>query len=81
MEFIVLVVVIALIAVAINLESPFSAPIRLNCTAPDGYCKTIAAIAVEKQSDSVPPWTRPYNREPSLSILQTLFSPPFSSAI
>jgi hypothetical protein len=65
---------------ALKLESPFSAPIRWNCTAPDGYCKTNAAIAVEKQSDSVPPWT-PRNREPSLSISRTLFSPPFSSAI
>src|ERR1017187_6334944 len=34
-----------------------------------------AAIPVEKQSDSVPPWTRPRNQEPSLSISRTLLSP------
>jgi hypothetical protein len=70
-----------MVTVTLYLESPFSVLIRLNCTAPDGYCKTNAAIAVERQSDSVPPWTRPCNQEPSLSISRTLFPPPFSSAI
>jgi hypothetical protein len=64
-----------------NLESPFSVLIRSNYTALQRSGKTNAAILVEKQSDSVPLWTRPRNQEPSLSISQTLFPPPFSSAI
>src|ERR1039458_5964770 len=59
--------------ILVKLESPFSALIRLDCTALQQYGKGRAGIAVEKQSDSVPPWTRPRNRETSLSISRTLF--------
>src|ERR1019366_4988429 len=31
---------------ALKLESPFSAPIRWNCTPPEGFCATKAAFAV-----------------------------------
>jgi hypothetical protein len=36
---------------------PFLAPIHLNCTAAEGFCKSRAAFEVEKRGDSVPPWT------------------------
>jgi hypothetical protein len=64
-----------------NLESPFSAEIHSDYTALQQYGNGKAGIPVERQSDSVPPWTRPCNQEPSLSISRTLFPPPFSSAI
>jgi hypothetical protein len=41
----------------IDLESPFSAQICSDYTALQQYGNGKAAIAVEKQSDSVPPWT------------------------
>jgi hypothetical protein len=49
-------------------------------TALQQYGKGKSAIPVEKRGDSVPPWTRPRNWEPSLSISRTLFSPPLFSA-
>jgi hypothetical protein len=42
---------------------------------------TEAAFAIEKQGDSVPPWTRLRNRVPSSSILRTPFPLLLSSAI
>jgi hypothetical protein len=61
----------------LHLESPFSDAIRRDCTAPDGYRKTNAAIPVEKQSDSVPPWTRLQSR----SFLVDFPDTPFYSAV
>jgi len=66
--------------VLLKLESPFSAEIHSDYTALQQYGNGKAGIPVERQSDSVPPWTRPRNRDRSSSISQTLFPPPFSSA-
>ena len=48
----------------VNLYSPLSALMCSDYTAHQRYGKTNAAIAVDKQSDFMPPRTRPHNREP-----------------